>query len=71
MGALDLKKLRRLFRDEETHFVELSRHFSNRFFDAEFIVRRSEPGTMFKNRSCAHAGSFANCEERECRLESV
>ncbi len=39
-----LQRFRRLFRDDETHFVELSRHFFSRFFDTELISRRGEPG---------------------------
>jgi len=35
-------KLRRLFRDDETHFVDLAEHFFRRFFDSEFIGQGGE-----------------------------
>jgi hypothetical protein len=37
-----LIKLRRLFRDDQTHFVDLAEHFFRRFFDSEFIGQGGE-----------------------------
>lgn len=37
-----LAQLRRLFRDDETHFVQLAEHFFHRFFDNEFVAARAE-----------------------------
>ena len=34
--------IRRLFRDDETHFVELARHFFARFFASELVSREGE-----------------------------
>ena len=34
--------LRRLTRDDETHLVELTRHFFGRFFDNEFVSQKGE-----------------------------
>jgi len=36
--------LRRLARDDETHLVELTRHFFGRFFDNEFVSQKGESG---------------------------
>ncbi len=38
----ELKKLRRFFHDEETHFVDLTQHFFNRLFDTELISKEAE-----------------------------
>ena len=35
-------RLRTLFHDDETHFLELAKHFFHEFFENEFISRRSE-----------------------------
>ena len=37
-----LVRIRRLFRDEETHFVQLTEHFFRRFFENEFISQGHE-----------------------------
>lgn len=37
-----LPKIRRILRDDETHLVDLTRHFFNRFFDIEFISKDAE-----------------------------
>jgi hypothetical protein len=37
-----LAQVRRLFRDDETHFVQLAEHFFHRFFDNEFVAARGE-----------------------------
>ena len=37
-----LTSLRKLSRDDEAHFVELARHFFQRFFDNEFVATGSE-----------------------------
>ncbi len=37
-----LVRIRKLFRDDETHFVQLAEHFFRRFFDNEFISQGSE-----------------------------
>src|SRR5438093_2788325 len=41
LASID-RLLRRAFRDRETHFVELTRHFFLRFFDNEWIARNAE-----------------------------
>lgn len=38
----DKEKLRRLFHDDQTHFVDLAEHFFRRFFDSEFIGQGGE-----------------------------
>lgn len=38
----ELVKLRRLLRDDETHLIDLTRHFFNRFFDTELISKDAE-----------------------------
>jgi hypothetical protein len=37
-----LVRIRKLFRDDETHFVQLAEHFFRRFFENEFISQGSE-----------------------------
>lgn len=37
-----LPKIRRLVRDDETHLVDLTSHFFNRFFDIEFVSKDAE-----------------------------
>jgi len=37
-----LVRIRKLFRDDETHFVQLAEHFFRRFFDNEFVSRGGE-----------------------------
>jgi hypothetical protein len=37
-----LEKIRRAVRDDETHLVDLTRHFFNRFFDIEFVSRDAD-----------------------------
>lgn len=37
-----LEPIRRIFREDETHFVELARHFFARFFDSELVSREGE-----------------------------
>jgi len=37
-----LVRIRKLFRDDETHFVQLAEHFFSRFFDNEFVSRGGE-----------------------------
>jgi hypothetical protein len=37
-----LDNLRRFVRDDETHLVELTRHFFGRFFDNEFVSQKGE-----------------------------
>ena len=39
---LRLDAIRRLVREDETHLVELTRHFFGRFFDNEFVSRSGE-----------------------------
>lgn len=37
-----LAKIRQIIRDDETHLIDLTRHFFNRFFDIEFISKDAE-----------------------------
>ena len=37
-----LVRIRKLFRDDETHFVQLAEHFFRRFFENEFVSQGSE-----------------------------
>ena len=37
-----LDRIRKLFRDDETHFVKLAELFIHRFFENEFVSRGSE-----------------------------